>query len=191
MVKFGQLYTTKELKEMSTERRLRKEKHRQMMGNDITINKYIDNKNLIGKHSKFNGYSHQKYDIPARNAILDVMGEYITENPDMYQQDMIINIENCRYKYLELQVCTAWIDYNFPYDNVYVYERKKKYGDDTLFLTLSKNLEHGYLFRASSLKNIKPTRIKKYAREYVYKIPNHLTLRVSIPALDDFTFQHI
>lgn len=137
-----------------------------------------------GKIQKFNNVLFEKYDIPARQKIKDVLKEYIKDNPDKYGADMIIKSEKCKYKYLELQVCTQWRDDKFPYKNMYIWVRKGKYNNDTLFLTLSRDLSMGYLFDISKLDKDKPKRFKKYSRQFIYDIPWN---QVMLVYMDYFT----
>ena len=123
------------------------------------------------KHKSFSQELLDKYDLPAREKIKEKLGEFVIDNPNPYKQDLIITKEDYKYKYIELQVCTAWVGEKIPYKNVYVFERKGCYGEDTLFITLNKFLTKIYIFDATSFKNSKPRRIKKYSREYIYDIP--------------------
>ena len=133
----------------------------------MDVNKFIPK----GKINKFDINLYNKYDIPARTKVKEILKDYIIDNPDIYGADMIINSKNkCKYKYLEIQVCTQWTGEKFPYNNVYIWERKGKYDNNTLFLTLSKDLSKGYLFDISQLDKDKPRRFKKYSREYIYDI---------------------
>jgi hypothetical protein len=112
-----------------------------------------------------------KYDTPAREKIKAALGDFIRDNPDQYKQDFVITEEDYKYKYIEIQVCASWTGDKFPYENVFVYERKGHYDEDTLFITLDRNMTHGYVFDAKSFKGSKPRRFKKYSREFVYDIP--------------------
>ena len=147
------------------------------------MGKYITDSSLQGKHHRFDKKLHEKYDIPARNKLKEALKDFIMDNPDPYKQDLII-CGNCSYKYIEVQVCTKWVGDIFPYPYVYVFERKKHYDNDTLFITLNKNLTKGYIFNAASFKNSKPRRLKKYSREYVYDIPWYRLLPFCIELLD-------
>jgi hypothetical protein len=141
------------------------------------------------KRSKFSESLHEKYDIPARNRLLDVLKDFITEHPDKYKQDFIITSETCKYKYLEVQVSSAWINEAYPYPKLWVYARKSVYGTDTLFITLSKNLKYGFIFDAESFKNVKKRRMEKYSREYVYDIPWNRIMKVCVDNLDKETIE--
>jgi hypothetical protein len=136
-----------------------------------TKSKYIYDPNIIGKHSKFNIQLFEKYDIPARNIIKQKLGEFVNDNPNELQQDLIINDPKCKYKFIELQVCTNWTGDTYPHDFVYIFARKYKYDSTTLFITLDRFFTRGYIFDAHSFKNVTPRRLKKYSREYIYDIP--------------------
>lgn len=135
------------------------------------MTKYIYDSRLIGKHSCFDHTLFEKYDIPARDVIKKALGEFVRDNQNIKRQDLVITDETYKYKYIELQVCAYWVTDKFPFENVYIYERKGCYGSDTLFITMDKHLTRGYVFDADSIKDVKPRRIKKYAREFVYDIP--------------------
>ena len=67
----------------------------------------------------------KKYDVPARKIIKEKLGENVEDNPDIYHEDMLLNIPECKYNYLELQVCTKWISDKYPYRNPFVLCKKK------------------------------------------------------------------
>lgn len=146
--------------------------------------KYKDDKNLIGKRNVFNQQQFEKYDVPARDKIKNALPEFVMDNPDIYQQDLIItDLEYTKYKYIEIQVFTYWNDNNTP-KNVFVYERKAKYDVDTLFITLNKKMSACLIFDAKSFKFTKARRLKKYSREFVYDVPTHRIVTVSIDKLN-------
>jgi hypothetical protein len=147
---------------------------------EINENKKIK---LCGKKSKFSTKLYERYDIPARNKIKEVLGEYIYDNPDIYGEDMILNIENCKYKYLELQVCASWVTDKYPHPKPYIYERKIKFSDKSLFLIFNKKMTQGLIFSRTAIVN-KPKRIKKYSREFIYEIEWNKILPVY---MDNFT----
>jgi hypothetical protein len=147
------------------------------------MKKYIIDNSLVGRHSKFNQELFEKYDIPARAKIKEALGEFVIDNPDKYKQDLVITDQTCKYKYIELQVCSNWVNDKFPHDKVYVYERKYHYDNDTLFITLNKSMTKGVLFDAKSFKANKPRRIKKYSREFVYDVPWNKILPFSMDDL--------
>jgi len=132
--------------------------------------KYYTDHKLKGKHKHFNKKLYDKYDITARKIIKEKLGDYVIDNSDPYKQDFILP-NNKKYKYLEIQVCSTWEKSQFPYSRIFIYERKSLYGADTLYLTLNKLMTKGYLFDRNSINNVKPRRLKKWSREFVYDIP--------------------
>jgi len=138
----------------------------------------------IGKKNPFNEGLFDKYDIPAREKIKNILKEFVIDNPDIYAQDLIITDPTCKYKYLELQVCATWVGDKYPFDKIFVYERKRRYNNDTLFLTLSKHFDKGYIFDADSFKDAPPRRIKKYSREFVYDVPWNKVMHVYVDNLE-------
>jgi len=142
-----------------------------------------------GLHKKFDAQLLQIFDISAREKIKNILGDYVMDNPNIKQQDLIINSSTCKYKYLELQVCCQWVQENYPYDNLYIYETKARYGNDTLFLILNKFLTRCYLFDRQSFDNIEPTRLKKYSRLFVYKIPWNRAIKLFVANLDKETIE--
>ncbi len=143
-----------------------------------------DNAKLIGKRNTFCQQQFDKYDVPAREKIKAVLCEFVQDNPDIYQQDLIItDTEYTKYKFIELQVFTYWDSNNIPSCGVFVYERKAKYDDDTLFISLNKDMNTCLIFDAKSFKYSKPRRLKKYSREYVYDVPMHRIITISLNKL--------
>ena len=153
------------------------------------MGKYIFDTNLKGKHSKFNRELYEKYDLPAREKIKKQLGNFVMDNPDEFKQDLIITDKNFKYKYIELQVCTTWVGDTFPFDNVYIYERKNHYGADTLFITLDKHMTKGYIFDGQSYDATKMKRIKKYSREFIYPIHWHRIMPIIIDTLTQFDIE--
>ena len=104
------------------------------------MGKYIFNNSLKGKHKAFDKRLFNLYDRPARDKIKKVLKDFVIDNPNQYEQDLIITDPNYKYKFIELQVCTSWIGENYPFDNVFIYERKYHHNNDTIFITLNKNM---------------------------------------------------
>lgn len=146
--------------------------------------KYKSDPNMMGKRRVFSQEKFDKYDIPARKKVKEALGDFIDENPDIYKQDLVINDLECKYKFIEVQVCAAWVGEKYPYDKLTLYERKSCYGPDTLFLTLNYNFNRGLIFSVPDFKELKLRRIKKYGREFVYDIPWHRVMAVSIDEMD-------
>ena len=152
------------------------------------MSKYVFDNKLQGKHKAFDQCLFEKYDLPAREIIKNALKDFIDDNPNIYEQDFIINDPEFKYKFIEIQVCINWKQDTYPYEKVFIYERKYHYGEDTLFITLNKNITKGFIFEAKSFKNSKPRRLKKYSREFVYDIPWNLIMPINI---DDFNKETI
>jgi len=147
------------------------------------VSKYIYDSSLKGKHSKFNQELYEKYDLPAREKIKKALGTFVIDNPDPLAQDLVITDPKCKYRFIELQVATSWVGEKFPFPYVYIYERKKKYGADTLFITLDRHMTRGFIFDGVSYKDSEPKRLKKYSREYIYSVQWNRIMPVIIDIL--------
>jgi hypothetical protein len=147
------------------------------------MGKYIYDPTIKGKHRAFSQEMFDRYDVPAREVIKKALNDFVIDNPDIYKQDFVINDIDCKYKFMEIQVCKCWND-QYPYDKVTIYERKSHYGPDTLFLTLNNTLTKCLIFNVLNFKDMKPRRLKKYSREYVYDIPWCRILPVNICELE-------
>ena len=126
-----------------------------------------------------------KYDVPARDKIKSVLGDNVYDNPDIYGPDLIFKDDMIKYKYLELQVCAGWTEDRYPYNKLWIYERKGRYDTDTLLMTLNKDLTMCYIFDLGKVdfeKDIR--RLKKYSREFVYDIQWNQTLKIIIDNLN-------
>ena len=156
----------------------------QIINTEINENKKIK---LCGKKSKFNEKLYEKYDIHARQKIKEVLGDNICDNPDKYGEDMILLIDGCKYKYLELQVCADWTGDKYPFPYPYIYERKIKFSNESLFLVFNRNMNKGFIFSRKAITG-KPKRIQKYSREFIYEIQWNKVLPVY---MDNFSAETI
>lgn len=139
---------------------------------EIQISKIKKNKDKLislpgthGKVKKFNKKLHDKYDITARQIVKNMLGAAIKDNDDVYGEDMIFTIEDFPFRYLEVQVCAKWKN-DYPFDRPFVYSRKMKFSQETLFITFNSIMSKAILFSRRRLIE-KPERLQKYARETV------------------------
>lgn len=133
--------------------------------------KYNPHKSTIaGVYKKFDQNTCNRYDLPARDITKKMLKDFVDDNPNIYEQDMIIN-NHPKYKFLELQVEPMWTDPEFPDDHIKIFVRKARYGLDTAFITFSNNLQNGYIFDRSTFVNCKPKRLMKYSKIFVYRLP--------------------
>lgn len=131
---------------------------------------------ITGSVKKFDKKLHTKFDIEARNMLKNILGDDISDNEDIYGEDMIFTIQNnlhptkkFPFKYLEVQVFSQWSENNFPYNYPFVYARKMRFSDSTLFVTFNKFLSEVIIFSRNSIdKN--PSKLKKYDRECVHYV---------------------
>lgn len=138
---------------------------------------------LQGKIKKFDQYLYDKYDQPARQILKDKLGDCVKDNPDIYAEDMLLELKGCKYKYIELQVCAEWFTDVYPHPYPYVYERKGHFSDKTLYIIFNKIMTKGLLFDKDSLEK-KPKRIRKFSRIFVYNVPWNRVLRFETEYLD-------
>lgn len=141
-------------------------------------------KDVPGKVSVFDEKLHEKYDIPARKVAKELLGDLIEDNENIYGEDMVFTKENFPYKYLELQVFSHWSTNTFPYSFPFVYSRKMKFSDDTLFLTFNAHYTEAILFGKQSI-DVKESRFKKYSREYVNYVSWNKAMRLLSPDITE------
>jgi len=125
---------------------------------------------MLGKIKKFDQKLYDRYDIPARDILKQKLGDKIKNNPDIYGEDMIFDDPECKFKYLEIQVCAEWIGDKYPHEKPFVFERKGHFDDKTLFILFDKHMKKGFLFEKTALEE-KPVRTKKYSRFFKYQVP--------------------
>jgi hypothetical protein len=152
--------------------------------NKKTTKQYINDPKLVGKRRVFNKKLLEIFDIPARNIIKAKLENFVDDNPNELEQDLIITEKTFKYKFIEIQVVSQWIEKKYPYENLYLYERKAKYGNDTLFITLNRQMTIACIFDRQSINNKKPRRLCKYSKEFVYDVPWHRVITIDIDALN-------
>jgi len=138
---------------------------------------------LKGKIKKFDQKLYDIYDTPAREIIKKKLGECVKDNPDIYAEDLLIENDKCKYKFIELQVCAKWTNNDYPFKLPFVFERKGHFSDKTLFIILNKDMNKGLLFGKKFLKK-EPRRYKKYSRYFVYEIDWFYVMRFYCEYLD-------
>ena len=42
-----------------------------------------------------------QYDKPPRRKLKEILGNFVSDNPNIYKQDLIINSKTCKYKFIE------------------------------------------------------------------------------------------
>ena len=149
---------------------------RHLINNDNENNIKYKNKNkykkldgMIGKIKIFDKVLYEKYDKKSREVIKSIFKDDIIDNTDIYKEDMIVTTNKIPFKYIELQVYSEWKT-EFPYKLPFIYERKLKYSDDTLFICFNSTYDQLIFFSKKMISPISE-RVKKYSREYINCVP--------------------
>jgi len=135
-----------------------------------------------GKVSQFSQKLFDKYDVEARQMLKNVLGDAIRDNENKYGEDMVFNIRPFPYKYLEVQVYSKWDASDFPYTLPFIYARKMKFSERTLFVTFNKFFSEMIIFGRKSVCNT-PSKLKKYDREHVHYVPWGKVMRLTTDKL--------
>lgn len=125
---------------------------------------------VSGSVKKFDKKLFDKYDTDARNIIKNILGNDIKDNENQYGEDMVFTLKPFPYKYLEIQVMSTWECNAFPYICPFVYARKMRFSEKTLFVSFNKFLSEMVIFGRDCISNI-PSRLKKYDREIIHYVP--------------------
>ena len=149
----------------------------------IKKSSYTQLPNIAGKVKKFDQSLHDKYDIDARHILKIYLKDDIKDNENKYGEDMIFTLDPFPYKYLEVQVLSVWDSDVFPYLYPFVYSRKMKFSDKTLFITFNKYYSELIIFSKACISKI-PSRIKKYDREFVHYVSWGNALKIKTTSLN-------
>lgn len=148
-----------------------------------TKQKFKNNNGMTGKIKVFDQALCDKYDKKSRVIIKQILGDYVDDNPDKYGEDMIVISDEIPYGFIELQVYGRWVEDKFPYDSPFIYERKLRFRDTTLFICFNANYDKLIMFARESV-HPKKYRIKKYSKEFIYYVPWHKALTIKTNALN-------
>lgn len=132
--------------------------------------KYKKINGMKGKIKKFDQKLSDVFDTKSREIIKKLLGESVDDNPNKYGEDMIVVNKMIPYDYIELQVYGKWTDQYFPYSMPFVYERKLKFCDRTLFICFNSQYDKLVMFCRSAIRP-KRYRLKKYSREMICYVP--------------------
>lgn len=125
---------------------------------------------MVGKIKVFDQQLSNRYDERSRIVVKSKLGSAVHDNPDKYAEDMIVVTNDIPYGYIELQVYGKWTDETFPYDSPFIYERKLKFCETTLFICFNASYDKIIMFSRMSV-HPKRYRAKKYSREFIYYVP--------------------
>ena len=136
----------------------------------LIIPKFKKINGMIGKIKIFDQELSDRYDKRARCIVKSKLGPAVKNNPDKYAEDMIVVTNRIPYGYMELQVYGKWTENIFPYDSPFIYERKMKFCETTLFICFNASYDKLVMFSRTSI-HPKRHRVKKYSREYIHYVP--------------------
>lgn len=125
---------------------------------------------MVGKIKVFDQELSDRYDKRSRIIVKSKLGPAVTNNPDKYAEDMIVVTKRIPYGYIELQVYGKWTEDVFPYDSPFVYERKLKFCETTLFICFNASYDKLVMFSRTAI-HPKRYRVKKYSREFIHYVP--------------------
>lgn len=148
--------------------------------------KMVQLKNVVGKSRKFDQELFDKFDPKARSIVKEKLGDLVCDNEDMYGEDLVFKCKELPYKYIEVQVYGSW-DGEFPYKYPFVYSRKMRFSENTLFVSFNKNFTEAIIFSKKVISTI-PKRLKKYDREFVNYVPWYKSVRLNV---NDLTLNNI
>ena len=137
----------------------------------------------MSERKRFDRALFEKYDKAAREATTHylVSQHYeVMEHPDRYAQDLLFYkaedfyaLDRCMKA--ECEVKRVWTTDVFPYENVQLPERKKKFCDGmTMFFIWNEPLTHAITFWDSALEDLTPVEVPNkymYKDEYFFQIP--------------------
>ena len=139
---------------------------------------------MTAQRKRFDRDLFQKYDQLARDVTtkyLQSIGYEVTEHPDRYAQDLIAYGTDNDFC-VECEVKLVWEVSEFPYPNVQLPERKKKFFNvPTQFFIWNKPLEHAMTFWSHDVATLDPVEVPNkyvYAGEYFYQVPMEMIKKV-------------
>lgn len=137
------------------------------------------------QRKRFDRDLYQKYDQRARDittAYLESLGYEVSEHPDRYAQDLIAFSPDDTEFCVECEVKLVWDTSEFPYPNVQLPERKKKFFNvPTQFFIWNKPMEHAMTFWSYDVATLNPVEVPNkyvYSGEYFYQIPMDMVTKV-------------
>lgn len=136
------------------------------------------------QRKRFDRELYQKYDQQARDVttkFLENIGYEVKEHPDRYAQDLIAYGKETEFC-VECEVKLVWDTEDFPYPNVQLPERKKKFFNvPTQFFIWNKPMEHAMTFWAHDVATLEPVEVPNkyvYSGEFFYQVPMDMVRKV-------------
>ena len=139
---------------------------------------------MSAARKKFDRSLYQEYDQKARDvttAYLEHLGYEVKEHPDRYAQDLLAWKDDEEFC-VECEVKLVWEGDEFPYPNVQLPERKKKFFHaPTQFFIWNKPLEYAMTFWSHDVATLESVEVPNkyvYSGEYFYQIPMFMVKKV-------------
>jgi hypothetical protein len=124
----------------------------------------------------------EKYDKKCRLIIKTKLGDCAIDNPNIYAEDLIVTNNDIPYEYIELQVYGQWKGKNDLYFTPFVFERKMKMSDLTLFICFSADYKRVVMFSKKTLTKLR-YKILKYPYEMVHYVISGCAMFLNIDDL--------
>lgn len=126
-------------------------------------------KALEGEIKVFDQNLFDRYDKTSRVIIKKKLEGFVMDNPDIYGEDIIVTSDDIPYEYIELQVYGKWNSQNYPYFTPFVFERKMRLAESTLFICFSADYKRIVMFSKKVLTK-KKYKIKNYPQELIHYV---------------------
>lgn len=114
---------------------------------------------------------------------LNKQGFTVEPHPDRYAQDLVASSPVNTWC-VECEVKLVWDGVEFPYPNVQLPARKKKFFvPDTQFFIWNKALTHAMTFWSTDVSTLDPVEVPNryvYSGEYFYQIPMDMVVKVEL-----------
>jgi hypothetical protein len=140
------------------------------------------------KIKKFDQALHDKYDPPARKAVIDWIqmkwGLQAIDNPNIYGTDLIIYRAGKQVGWAEVEV-RQWSPV-CPFYTIHVPVRKKEMLEvpNTLFFALTQDMKNAYWIKGHEVLSYPQIEMKDNTKhEFYYDVPKHLFKYIDLTQL--------
>lgn len=138
----------------------------------------------VGRHKRFSAELGM-WDVISRGRMRAVFGSTISDCPDIYGVDFLINDPTCRFTQLEIQVVKKWREgKEYPYENLSIFTRKGRYDDKTLFCSINRQLTECYFFYLSDADRENPVKLFPESKEYIFNISWDNAIKIFLHTVD-------
>lgn len=135
---------------------------------------------------RFDRDLYEQYDELAKEKTTEYLtkqGFDVEPHPDRYAQDLIASSPVNRWC-VECEVKLVWNGVEFPYPNVQLPARKKKFfNPETQFFIWNKPLTHAMTFWSTDIATLEPVEVPNkyvYSGEYFFQIPMNMVVKIEL-----------